>query len=393
MKTVGYTNDSYPERRTIIDNNVHPLKKIKSINLYFPQAAMKRIPFIGKKVHTYFFEKIIAATEVDGIHFFNSVTDKDIPWISTFETLIPRTTATAFIQNELDVDRKEKNLKQIDKYLQLIATDQCKKIIALSEINRQMQLDLLSYFPAYKATIEKKLIQLNPPQKKLRQRQEVINKETNPIIKFLFVGKFFNLKGGKEIVDVFDKIKKETNLEYELHLVSLGDMKNHAFGEFTDTEMEMEEVKKKIDSNPSITMHHYIENRELLEMMKTVDVGLLPTWADTYGYSVLEFQANGCPVISTDIRALPEINNNSVGWMIHLPKNKFKEVHLNSPVEKSKARTSMQKQLEDIVVNILNNPKQLKKKALKAYDQVTKNHSVETYMQSLSDIYEKKFNK
>ena len=181
MKSVGYTNDSYPERRTIIDNNLHPLKKIKSINLYFPQAAMKRIPFIGKKVDTYFFEKIIGVTEVDGIHFFNSVTDKDIPWISTFETLIPRTTATAFIQNEVDIDGKEKNLKQIEKYLQLIAKDQCKKIIALSEINRQMQLDLLSYFPAYRASIEKKLIQLNPPQKKLRQRQDVANKKTNPI--------------------------------------------------------------------------------------------------------------------------------------------------------------------------------------------------------------------
>lgn len=359
--------------------------------MYFPQAAMKRIPVIGKNIHTYFFEKVMSVKGVDGIHFFNSVTDKPIPWVSTFETLIPRTTATAFIQNELEGDDNKKTLQQIEQYLSLVATDHCKKKIALSEINRQMQLDLLSYFPEYKTTIENKLIQLNPPQKKLRERQEVAAKTTNPVMKFLFVGKFFNLKGGKEIVDVFDKIKKETHYNYELHLVSLGDMKNHAFGEFTDTQEETNEVMKIIEANSSMTMHHFIENGELLEMMKTVDVGLLPTWADTYGYSVLEFQASGCPVISTDIRALSEINSDAVGWVIHLPKNKFGEVHIKSVSEKDEARKIMQNQLEQIVLSILEHPEQLRNKAIKAYDQVTQNHSIENYMQQLSEIYESNF--
>lgn len=391
MKIIGYTNDSYPERRTIIDNNLHPLKKVKSVNMYFPQAAMKRIPYIGKKINTYFYEKILFTKEVDGIHFFNSVTNKDIPWISTFETLIPRTTATAFIQNGLEPDDNQTNMKHIKKYLKLLAKEQCKKIIALSEMNKKMQLHLLNYFPEYQAVIEKKLIQMNPPQKKIRERKEVEEKEINHVLKFLFVGKFFNLKGGKEIVDVFDKIKKETNFEFELHIVSLGDMKNHAFGEYKDTEEEIEEVNKKIKNNDSITLHHYIENNQLLEMMKTFDVGLLPTWADTYGYSVLEFQASGCPVVSTDVRALPEINNDSVGWMIKLPINEFGEVHIKSHEEKLAARTSMQNQLESIILNILKHPEQLKEKSLNAYDQVTKNHSIEAYMKMLSEIYEENF--
>lgn len=391
MKKVGYTNDSYPERRTIIDNNMHNLKKIKSINMYFPQAAMKRIPYFGNRVDTYFYEKIIAAKDIDGIHFFNSITDKNIPWISTFETLIPRTTATKFIQDDTENLGNKKAIKKIEKYLKVLSNSQCKKIIALSQINKEMQLHFLSHFPEYQNAITKKLIQINPPQKKLRERSEVEEKETNNVLKFLFVGKFFNLKGGKEIVDVFDKIHKETNFKFELHLVSLGDMKNHVFGKYSDSEKEIEEVKQKIVNNECMFLYEHIENSKLLEMMKQFDVGLLPTWADTYGYSVLEFQANGCPVISTDIRALPEINNSSIGWMIKLPVNRFREVHINSYEEKINARLSLQNQLEAIVLNILKHPEQLQEKSLKAYDHVTKNHSVEGYMNQLSDIYEKEF--
>lgn len=388
---IGYTNDSYPERRTIINDNPHPLKKIKSINMYFPQAAMKRIPFIGEKIDTYFYEKIFSVKGVDGIHLFNSVTDKDIPWISTFETLIPRTTATKSIQNN-DIEQiSEKEIKKIENYLKLVAKDQCKKIVALSKINEEMQKHFLSFFPAYQKTIENKLIQINPPQKKLRERKEIEEKKTNKILKFLFVGKFFNLKGGREIIEVFDQISKETNFAFELHLVSLGNMKNHAFGNFKDSEKEIKESMEIMENHPSMTFYHHIENYQLLEMMKTIDVGLLPTWADTYGYSVLEFQASGCPVISTDIRALPEINDNTIGWTIEMPKNEFREIQIKSNEQKIEARISLQNQLKNIVLNILKHPEQLKRKSLGAYDHVTKNHSVEGYMEKLDAIYEEQF--
>ena len=42
--------------------------------------------------------------------------------------------------------------------------------------------------------------------------------------------------------------------------------------------------------------------------MATSHIGLLPTYNDSYGYSVIEFFSYGCPVITTNILALPEIN-------------------------------------------------------------------------------------
>ena len=54
--------------------------------------------------------------------------------------------------------------------------------------------------------------------------------------------------------------------------------------------------------------------------MSSCDVGLLPTWAESYGYSVLEMQACGLPVVTTNIRALPETN--VCGWKVKLTSGK-----------------------------------------------------------------------
>lgn len=391
MKRVGYTNDSYPERRTIVDGNLHPVKKIKSYNSYLTQAAIKKIPIIGKKKDTFFYEKFLTTKAVDGFHFSNSVTDSNVPWLATFETYIPRTTALSFLDSKAESKEKKNDLKKVEPYIQMVASSNCKKIIALSKCNLKMQQDFLNYFPDYKVVIENKMIHLAPPQKKLIERIVVEQKQSNQILKFLFVGKDFVRKGGKEIVDVFYKIFKETDIQFDLQLVSLGKTANYAFGEFQDTEVEALETKQKIESCDWITLQEKVENNQLLQMMKDCDVGLLPTWADTYGYSVLEFQASGCPVITTNIRALPEVNNANIGWMIQLPVNKFNEIRLTKNDEKIALRAELQNQLEKIVLNILEYPDQIKTKSLKAFDYVTEKHSLEKYMAELSKIYEKEF--
>lgn len=391
MKSIGYTSDSYPEKRTIIEGNLHPLKKLKSLNTYFPQTVVKRIPILGGNIDTFFKEIIFNANGVEGLHLFNSVTSKNIPWISTFETYIPRTTATAFLENEVTDSKLEKSKDKIEKHLKLIANENCKKIISLSKENLKMEQYLLEQFPKYKADIEKKMIQLNPPQVKLMERKEVEEKRINSILKFLFVGKDFIRKGGREIVDVFFKIKEETSFDFDLTIVSLGKVSNYAFGKYQDTEEEMEEIKRKMDSTEWINFYESVENKKLLKMMKTSDIGLLPTWADTYGFSVLEFQASGCPVITTNVRALPEINNQNVGWMIDLPIDYFGKINIDSNEKKKELRRDLQEALKLTIIDILENTDQIKEKSLRSYDQVTENHSVENYMQKLSEIYSDSF--
>ena len=60
-------------------------------------------------------------------------------------------------------------------------------------------------------------------------------------------------------------------------------------------------MKKIIKGSDWITHYETLPNDYVLELMREQHVGLLPTWSDTYGYSVLEFQGIGVPVITTNV--------------------------------------------------------------------------------------------
>ena len=128
-----------------------------------------------------------------------------------------------------------------------------------------------------------------------------------------------------------------------------------------------------------------IPNTKVINIIKNCDVGLLPTWFDTYGYSVLEMQACGLPVITTNIRALPEINNQ--GWLLRLPVNFNNEVVPNSFEEKTVLRKLIQKQMYDIIINILDHPDIILKHGKASFEYIKKFHSPDIYASNLLDIY------
>src|SRR5690606_873447 len=119
-----------------------------------------------------------------------------------------------------------------------------------------------------------------------------------------------------ETLKVFEALLP-AHSELFLNIVSsmnFGDYATHT------NESHFELAQTIIDQFPNNIKHYkHLKNEEVLDLFKKTHVGLLPTWADSFGYSVLEAQACGCPVITTDIRALPEINNNDIGWLIKVP--------------------------------------------------------------------------
>jgi glycosyltransferase involved in cell wall biosynthesis len=76
---------------------------------------------------------------------------------------------------------------------------------------------------------------------------------------------------------------------------------------------------------------------------------------DFGGSSLLEFQACGCPVISTDVRALPEINDNETGWRISVPKNKLGEAIYTTHEDRLKVSAAIKAGLADALHEIFRN--------------------------------------
>ena len=150
------------------------------------------------------------------------------------------------------------------------------------------------------------------------------------------------------------------------------------------TEKDKLEVQQMVSEHTqSIIWYPSLPNKEVIELMKGSDVALLPTMRDTYGYSVLEAQACGCPVITTDIRALPEINSDDTGWVIpvnHIGKATSKNCHLFS--------REITDGLESIVPEIINNPEQIMRKGNASIQRIREHHGPVKIAQRLKAIYD-----
>ena len=126
---------------------------------------------------------------------------------------------------------------------------------------------------------------------------------------FFYVGRNYFRKGGRDTVEVLAKLHKK--YDFKLILISALD-KDEA--KYERTEHDQEDAKRLIAKNSSwIEYHETLPNDVVLEKLKKAHVALLPTWMDTFAYSVLECQACGTPVISTSLRALTEINSGGGG--------------------------------------------------------------------------------
>jgi len=156
-----------------------------------------------------------------------------------------------------------------------------------------------------------------------------------------------------------------------------------------ETEEDLTWARQIIASKPKwLEYYEELPNSEVLNLLKNADVGLLPTWADTYGLSVLEAQACGCPVITTDVRALPEINNNRVGWLIRVPKDELGEAFYATGEDRQRLSQEIQNGLESIIRSIVAEPVMIALKGQAALERIRTEHNPETYAERLRQIYQ-----
>ncbi|WP_225743726.1 glycosyltransferase family 4 protein [Marinilactibacillus sp. Marseille-P9653] len=384
---VGYVWDSYPNTRSIIDI-VDGVEYQKIFDYY---KFLSYVAYVPKKLKLPNAEHNFAdvkhafndfgLNKVDLLHFFNNISYGKTPWVSTFETFIPRFSPL------LDHQTKgiPKQNKQLEKALKALAGDTCKKILAISECTANFETTLLNHYPEYKERIEQKMVVIHPPQKLLVERYEDKMIKESDALSFIIVGGDFFRKGGLEILRTFEKLVNQQNIQLQLTIVSKLDAYDYAT---KAGQKEIDEAVSIIERNQTwITHHKSLPNTQVLDLMKSHQIGLLPTWADTYGYSVLELQASGCPVITTDIRALSEINSNQHGWVIDVPKNEFGEGLYVTEEQRTELSQVIMDQLEKIVLDIFQNRDQVRTKAEKTISYVKEHHDPSDYADKIREIY------
>lgn len=402
MKRVLYVSDAYPEKRCIIAKvpeafyeklDCHPANQpngwqrfaIRVINhIKYRLGIRNRVWDRSAAI------KIPDCKNGDIVHLFNTISSGGGYWCVSFESQTP-------VCDDLigrDWERTNRWSWKIGhtakRMLKACAKPNCLALIAISQSAYHIEEEMINRVcipKVQKEALMQKLTIIHPPQELMITPEELNAKFTcmEPV-RFIIVGHDFFRKGGFEILEVLSELSKKYNIE--LILISKLYYKDYASA---SNEQEYNMAKDIIDHSPWIKYYSQLDNDSVLSLMKSAHIGLLPTLADTYGYSVLEMQACGCPVITTDIRALTEINNADCGWLCHIPHNEFGEAiyAVDSVQTKQHTREILRNNLLTTVEAILSNPDVIQEKAVLSVKRISEKHDPAIIAQQLQAIYQR----
>ena len=393
---IGILSKNYAAKRLFLNKvpNVQ-YKDIRFYNLYLWRNAHLWLLIYFGLLHMptdilipklFYHFKAICPTQCNIYHFFNTICySKKQLWVISIESAVPWFVEIVKCVEDPNPDFSSiKNNKKIKHALQYLSRPNCLGLIALSNCSKNIQNEILNIFPELKTSIEKKLITVQPPQDLIiKSIEEKKLQYDNEPLTFIFVGKDYFRKGGRETLQVLTNLHNK----YNFNLILISDLKITET-KYLITEQDKDEAIKLIKENSSWIEHHtYLANNLVLEKIKSSHIALLPTWMDTYGYSILECQACGTPVISTSLRALTEINNDKVGWLIKVPVNKLNNPILTTKEERRIFRKELLEGLETTIEYVLRNRNEIKEKAQNCILQISQNHSPESYKEKLKTIY------
>ncbi|WP_237680803.1 glycosyltransferase [[Erwinia] mediterraneensis] len=318
---------------------------------------------------------------MDVLHLFNEVAITRKKWVATFETELPRVLPVPGVAKQ---DNPE-----LYRLASQVLKDNCLGLIAISDSALHMQKKLFSKQPDLAARICAKTVVMHPPQKLIVQQKAV---KIDEIVRLVFVGNEFYRKGGAEVVLAISQLigKGEIDAQrLEVHLIGdLSKRHNIAHRQFQDEEPFYRHIEQSIARHPCFRHQPAMTNEALLALFARSDIGLLPTWQETYGFSVLEMQASGCPVITSNVRALPEINPPSVGWLLENHLNDDRELSVSGLKKKEQIRQQLVDQLQSTLLSIINDPAQLQQKGEEAIQRIREQHDPLTYSLRLNEIYQ-----
>lgn len=384
---IGYISTAYTSKRNFLYATDHQYINLRPFYRLTLRYWIQKLFHIRKEgFHAVFFARYF----YDVAHFFNTISFDKHPWITTGGGAIPYfcKEIQEYLFNDMDI-RAVQNKELLEKGIAACASSYCKALFVNSYCSLDIEKALVSNFPQYEQRLLSKLSVLYPPQELIIHSVEEKYRLTsgNDKLTFIYVGHDFYRKGGLAVLRCFEKLSSEFD---NFHVITIGALRNDVLERF-DVQMEEDAIRLIKTYNGTWLTHYYnLPNAEVLELMKKADIGLLPTYSDVFGYSVLEMQACGCPVITSDVRAMPEINNSECGWLLNIGK-KTKHRELANIQEVIDSR-EMEYKLEEVVRSILTRNVRVEPSMIQAcISRIATYHSPVEHRQVLETAYQKVF--
>lgn len=307
----------------------------------------------------------ISAPPVQLYHLVNSLSFSPAPWVVSFEHFLPRWDATSRFG------------------IGLMTRTQCRRLHAISEFAREIQMKVDVQSSEFSDVLDRKITVLHPPQIPLVPEYAAKPLPRDGMV-FTFVGRDFFRKGGAEVLRAASRLLREGHT-FTLNIVSSLDIADYAT---KSTEMDRRDAVALMKNHHAAIVHHgEMKNADVLQLLRRSHAALLPTYDDTYGFSVLEAQAAGTPVITTNVCALSEINNDDIGWRLNLTLDNRKEVaHLHDGGLAS-ISASIEKGVYGAMYAALTNRDSLRTKGERALRRIKAEHDPDNYVARMHQMY------
>jgi Glycosyltransferase len=354
MSIIGFERTTYAENKQFLYNRNTSFSRVNSEKL--------------DSLPSYFTDKdkewcsIVNHSRVDIIHYFNQINYGAVPFGTTFETTVPRH------WSEQAISRGTK----------IILSEKCKFLIAMSENAKKLQEERCNHLSSEEQQkLEDKTVVLHTPQEIIPNDISRFS-DINPL-RIIFIGYDFYRKGGFPMLRALEQLNR---LGYKFHLTVVSDVTLIDIN-YNITDADLSTVELVLDY--FVQNHEWIEwkpnlpNDDVIAMLPNYHLGMLPSFAETYGYTVLEMQAAGIPVITTNVGAFPEINPENCGWQITLPAQ-WRE-------NKARSLIVMQNSIFSIIRGIFDAPDILTTKSCNSVDKIIALHCPIKHAAKLQRIY------
>ena len=201
---------------------------------------------------------------------------------------------------------QKKSIKKI--LAEFLLSDRCRAVLPYSNASKGY---LLACLDEWRDEIEKKTEVLN-----LAIDSYLIRKDDKPTatndrpVRFLFVGTHFFDKGGREVVRAFRQVRECGPCELTV-VTAAPPHQRREFENFLPILMK----EKNVSYHPT-----GIPRRKLLELYRTSDVFVFPSYMDQVPFVLIEAMASGLPLIGSNSYAVPEmVMEGENGFVVESP--------------------------------------------------------------------------